>query len=189
MVVYILCYDYSAPEDVQQDQISYWLDFLQSTLPSSSQFKSKWQVLIVGTKSDQCNTNQGQLQLPISPSWEVLWPNLPLHNHQYIISSHQMVGVGNVVDKLEQICEKIFEEHSLLVPQEYNSLMDSIKAIPPDQSIILTSQLEEMCSWGSHDLFLALKYFHAIGHIILLPDGLVCLCPQVEGRVMNRGKC
>jgi hypothetical protein len=181
MVVYILCYNYSAPEDVQQDQISYWLDFLQSTLPSSSQPTSKWQVLIVGTKSDQCNTKPGNIQLPISPAWKVLWPNLPLHSHQYIISSHQMVGVRAVVDKLEQICEEIFDKYSLLVPHEYNTLMDSIKAISTQHSIIPTRQLEAMCSWGNHYSFqLALKYFHAIGHIVLLPNGLACLCPQVE---------
>jgi hypothetical protein len=92
-----------------------------------------------------------------------------------------MVGVHTVVDKLEEICEKIFNKYSLLVLHEYNTLMDSIKAIPPDQSIIPTSQLEATCSRGNHDLFqLALKYFHAIAHIILLPNGFACLCPQVE---------
>eukprot|EP00026_Physarum_polycephalum_P002549 Phypoly_transcript_02556.p1 GENE.Phypoly_transcript_02556~~Phypoly_transcript_02556.p1 ORF type:complete len:750 (+),score=131.28 Phypoly_transcript_02556:408-2657(+) len=151
MVVYILCYDYSAPQQIQQEQISYWLDFLQSTLPTTpitSKSSPKWQVMVVGTKSDKCNAEARQSSsLPISTSWESLWPNVPLHSHQYVVSSHQMSGIDDFLEKLEDICNIIFEKHSLLVPQIYNSFAKVIKN-SSEQSIITIQQLEDF--WDTH---------------------------------------
>jgi hypothetical protein len=47
-----------------------------------------------------------------------------------------------------------------------------------------TSQLEGSFSWGDHNQFqLALKYLHAIGQVVLLHNGLVCVTPQVIPKI------
>jgi hypothetical protein len=186
MVVYILCYDYSTSPDIQNSQLSYWFDFLQSTLSISSfEAKSKWQVVVVGTKSDKCTSKPKQFSLPIPPSWKVQWPNLSFFNNQFIVSSHNLKGISLFLSELNQICHSIIEQNYLLVPRKYNKLLDSIKSIPQDQCIMPTSQLEASFSWGDHNQFqLALKYFHAIGQVVLLHNsGLICVSPQVIPKI------
>jgi hypothetical protein len=187
MVVYILCYDYSASHDIQYEQLSYWLDFLQSTLPTSShEAKSKWQVMVVGTKSDMCTSKQsGISSLSIPPAWKAKWPNILFLDDQFIVSSHKMKGIHLVLRNLDQLCNSIIKQNYLLVPNEYNILADCINSIPQKQCIMPISQLEDSFSWGDHDQFqLALKYFHAIGQIVLLHNsGLVCVSPQIITKI------
>eukprot|EP00026_Physarum_polycephalum_P003518 Phypoly_transcript_03531.p1 GENE.Phypoly_transcript_03531~~Phypoly_transcript_03531.p1 ORF type:complete len:802 (+),score=106.01 Phypoly_transcript_03531:131-2407(+) len=188
MVVYVLCYDFSASEKTQNEQISYWLDFLQSTLPTT-QFShptspSNWQVIVVGTKIDQCKIKPQQHTLPIRESWKRLWTSLPLHTNQYIVSSHKIKGIDDLWAQLNNTCNTILDQHAILVPQKYNSLITTIQSIPLNKSIIPIKQLENACSWDDSHLFLlALKYFHAIGHVVLLHD-LICINPQVIPKIM-----
>jgi hypothetical protein len=186
MVVYILCYDYSASHNIQDEQLSYWLDFLQSTLPTSPEAKSKWRVMVVGTKRDMPSAPKRSkiYSLPILLIWKLKWPNIFFLEHQFFVSSHKMKGIDMVLRALDQTCSLLIELNYLLVPHEYNALADAINSIPQDQCIIPISKLEDSFSWGDHGQFqLALKYLHAIGQIVLLHNGLVCVSPQVIPKI------
>lgn len=179
MVVYLVCYSLAAEE--QNEQLSYWLNFLHSTLSVTPDTKSKWLVLIVGTKSDKCQREPRDN--PIS-SWQAQWPNLPLYHKHLTVSSHKKVGIKELLQELTLVCNTIFEKHTTWIPRAYKVLLESIKTIPPDQAIISISNLKAMHWLGKNDQFnLALKYLHSIGQIVVLRGALVCTTPQLIPKI------
>jgi len=47
---YIVCFDLSKPLPEQREQLSFWLNFMQSSLDTVTD--TAWKVVVVGTKSD-----------------------------------------------------------------------------------------------------------------------------------------
>ena len=182
MVIYVVCYDLSASQEMQVEQRAYWLNFLQSTLPSSPENKSKWRVLVVGTKSEKANLPKNTSD-PM-PSWQQKWPDIPLHDQHFMVSSYKMKGVKVLTEALEHICATIFEQHTILIPITYKKLLRSIQSIPQDKCIIPVAELKAVHWLGSHEQFdVAVKYLHAVGHIVMLGEGLVCTCPQIIPKI------
>lgn len=179
MVVYLICFDLSKPANVQIQQIAYWLDFLHSAIPHSSS-RSKWQVIIVGTKSDLKSQQQLQQDNLIS-RWQSQWPNLPFHNQHFAVSSFSLDGVSDLLRALEGVCKSIFKNHTFRVPSSFKQLLQSLQQIPKEESIIPLSQLEPMIPprMTPSQLPLALKYLHSIGQIVILKHNLVCTSPKI----------
>ncbi len=49
MVLYIVCFDVSEPVEQQTEQISYWLEFLNSALPLPTTVSdTKWSIILAG---------------------------------------------------------------------------------------------------------------------------------------------
>jgi hypothetical protein len=182
MVVYIVCYDLSASPELQNEQLSYWLNFLHSNLHGSPESQSMWIVIIVGTKSDV--GKQKHLVDPI-PTWQAQWRSLPLYKQHFMVSSHQMHGVKKLLKDLTQICNTIFEQHTLAIPKPYKSLAKSIELIPSDHCIMSLSQLKAVHWDGLDNQFsLAVKFLHSIGRIIVLGGmALVCTSPQIIPKI------
>jgi hypothetical protein len=182
MVVYIVCYDLSASSEYQTEQLSYWLNFLHSTLLGSPECRSKWQVMIVGTKSDVYQSKQ-LIGDPI-PTWQEQWPSLPLYKKHFAVSSYKMQGVQELLKDLTHVCNAIFNLHSLAIPRTYKLLAKSIKLIPLDKCIMPISQLKASHWIGPDNQFsLAVKYLHSIGHIIALGGALVCTSPHIIPKI------
>jgi hypothetical protein len=181
MVVYIVCYDLSASSEFQNEQLSYWLNFLHSTLDGSPENRSKWQVIIVGTKHDA--GKQKHIVSPI-PAWQAQWPILPLHNQHFRVSSHRMQGVKKLLKALTDVCNTIFKQHTCAIPKTYKLLAKSIASAPPDHCIIPISQLKA-AHWDGQDnqFSVAMKYLHSIGRIIVLGQALVCTSPQIIPKI------
>jgi hypothetical protein len=139
MVVYIVCYDQSALPECQNEQLSYWLNFLHSNLSGALESRSKWQVIIVGTKSD---VSQHKCFVDPIPTWQAQWPILPLYEQHFVVSSHQMQGVKKLLKNLTHVCNTIFKQHTLAIPGPYKSLAKSVESIPPKQCIMPISQLK-----------------------------------------------
>ena len=145
--------------------------------------------MVVGTKrdiSDKATPKHKETSFQLEPSWSVQWPHLSLHNCQYLISSHQMKGVDLFLKDLEHISKSIFNDHSPLIPVSYSYLMDTLKSIHSNQHFMTVPELKAVCMWpGTIDqLQLAFDYLHAIGQVILLQNGLVCLQPQIIPKIM-----
>jgi hypothetical protein len=183
MVVYIVCYDLSASPELQSEQLSYWLNFLHSNLYGSPEGQSKWQVIIVGTKDDK--SQQKHLVDPIA-TWQAQWPSLPLHKQYFVVSSHQMQGLKELMKALTDVCNTIFKKHTLAIPRTYKRLARSIESIPPDCCIVPIS-LVKAAHWDEQDnhnrFSLAMKYLHSIGRIIVLGQALVCTSPQIIPKI------
>ena len=182
MVVYLVCYDLSAAWEVQNNQRSYWLDFLQSTLPSPPDTRSKWRVIVVGTKSDESSNTKVPSDSTLS--WQHKWHHLPLHHQHLTVSSFKMNGIQALTKVLEQVCGDIFKQHATLIPKIFKSLLQSIQTIPQDLCITSISHLKATFWRESDKQFnLALRYLHSIGQIIVLGGSLVCTAPQVIPKI------
>jgi hypothetical protein len=182
MVVYVVCYDLSAFPEQRKEQLSYWLNFLHSNLSGSPERRSKWQVLIVGTKIDLCQPEH--LVINLMPNWQAQWPDLPLHKQHFAVSSHKMNGVQELLKGLEKVCNTIFEQHTISIPRTYKMLAESIKSIPLESLTMPISQLKAD-HWVGQDnqFFVAVKYLHSIGRIIVLGGALVCTSPQIIPKI------
>jgi hypothetical protein len=175
MVVYVMCFDSSDPPVIQNQQIKYWLDFLQSTLVISPESQSKSSVVIVGTKSDNCKN----LVPPDSiQSWRVMWSQLPIHNQQFSVSAHKNQGIHKFLNELERICNNIFDHHSLHIPQICKTLLEHFQSLPSEQFIVPISQIPDMPQFKT-----AIKYLHAIGQVILLKNDLICIKPHLIPKI------
>ena len=183
MVIYVVCYDLSASQELQIEQRAYWLNFLQSTLPSNPDSKSKWRVIVVGTKSDESHSkNLADAVL----SWQQKWPNIPFHHQHFAVSSFKMDGVQALTKALQQVCATIFGQHTILIPKTYKALLESIQTIPLDKCIVQISQLKAAHWIGSDNQFsAAMRYLHSVGYIILLGSSLVCTCPQILPKITS----
>ena len=167
MVIYVVCYDLSASQEMQVEQRAYWLNFLQSTLPTSPENKSKWRVLVVGTKSEKASLPKNTSDL--MSSWQQKWPDIPFHDQHFVVSSFKNEGVKALTKALEHICATIFKQHTILIPRTYKLLLESIQTIPQDKCIIPIAELKALHWLGSLEQFdVAVKYLHAIGHIVVL---------------------
>src|SRR3978361_1256748 len=116
MVVYFVCFDCSKPAQEQLKHISFWLDFLNSSLPlppPPSPPGSKWSIVLVGLKSDLQQPSSPQLKKKHLASWKIKWPRLPLFNQLFSVSSlHSTESVHRLLSSFEQECNRIFSLHS-----------------------------------------------------------------------------
>ena len=64
MALYLVCYDLAQPMNEQIKQVNYWLNFLNSSLdlpPPPVPEDSKWNIMIIGTRSDMQQDPSGML--------------------------------------------------------------------------------------------------------------------------------
>jgi hypothetical protein len=104
-VVYLLCFDLSAPTDTQLAQVQYWLDFLNSALslpPGGSKYSihSNWVILLVGVKSDLQQSKISRLQQRHLQSWQERFPRLPLFPHLFYVSSKSANGIKDLLKSI-----------------------------------------------------------------------------------------
>src|SRR3984957_9951386 len=125
MVVYVVCFDLAAPLETQRQQVTYWLDFLNSSLPTVlSTSIPKWKVMIVGTRKDRCEDSF--LSSDIIPSWKSKWTNLPIHDQLFLVSAFSKEGVRGLLQSIEGTCNEIFFHHTTLIPALYKIILNSI---------------------------------------------------------------
>lgn len=134
MVVYIVCYDLQAPPEEQQNQLKFWLAFLNSSLlPCTNKQKPKWKIIPVGLRKDACKSMYYTPQA--AEMLEKQWPTLPIHTHR-AISSKNSEGVRELFQDVESVCNEIFKEYSVRIPSSYVKLKQYLQGIPIDESII-----------------------------------------------------
>lgn len=181
MVVIVVCYDLTQPPNIQLQQLSYWLDFLQSALPpSTSASKSKWKVIIVGTKLDLCTSPPVQRDTFVR-SWQAKWADIPIYDTHFQVSSWLGEGVRVLLHAIEDTFSSIFTRHAIRIPKSYKTLLHSLQSIPEQQSV---QSISDLCSSYSHGLpqlqfTLAIKYLHTIGRVVVLKGDRVCTAPKL----------
>jgi len=196
MVVYIVCFSLEASPNEQLLQIAFWLEFLSSALPlthplSSTQY-SRWQIMIVGLRSDVKHPSSFLKSKHIQ-SWQTRFPRLPLFtNELFTISSFTSVSsIAHLLHEIESECSAIFQSHYVKIPSSYRKILEKVQSLTTkDQhfsAILDLYQLTaEVCHQSKMD-YLAftrvLSYFHATGHIVLLDKDTVCTDPQIVPKI------
>lgn len=181
MALYIVCYDLAQPQSVQLEQISYWLNFLISSLPLPPSPESNWCIILVGLRADLQPSTQ-HFTLKHLVSWKKQWSRLPLHNQLFFVSSTtSKEGVKQLFDTITQECRRIFSSHAVQIPTKFRQTLDKIRSNPSSENAIF-SQSELFTAYGSgidrHMFSLMLRYFHEIGQIAVLGEELVCTSIQ-----------
>ncbi len=235
MVVYLVCFDLSATPQAQREQVSFWLQFLNSSIPNLPQLYSpggdgnnsdnkNWRVMVVGLRSDL--KRETILTTEIIQNWQSLMPNLPLFHHQLfeVSSLHIQQSIRELLNSVSLVCSQIFEKHAMLIPSSFRKLLGSIKDIstssnniphpllsfstgssPSISSSLGVSQsdsgttntillpfqqlhqfLQHECGMDLASFKNALHYFHSIGHIVFLQNGMVCTAPTMIPKLLSK---
>jgi hypothetical protein len=178
--VYLVCFDLSKDEQDQIEQLTYWLDFLDSFIAADST-NSKLKVILVGTRSD-LNKSQPLLHSNPIPKWQHLWPSLPLHHEIFSTSKFNQDCFSRLLKTVKHECQAIVSTNK--VPKTYLSLLKVLQAQVNSQrhSIIRITDLQ--AGYSKQCIMPALKYLHAIGGIALVED-LVCIDPTSISNLMS----
>ncbi len=210
MVIYLVCFDLSAPVDQQQEQIFYWLHFIHSSVPNLPQIHTtpdndlrNCRVMVIGLKSD-LSKGGDTLTTEIISSWQSQVPNLPLyHNELFNVSSTtSKESVQKLLKSVEDVCSKIFDRYSVLIPTSFRDLLLTVKnfnsstannnqlthsnplLFPVNSLHKLVHSPMDMPSFKH-----ALQYLHTIGRVVFLQNGLVCAEPTVIPKLLAKFIC
>ncbi len=172
---------------------------------NNSNDDKNWRVLVVGLKSDlktAATFTSSSLQ-----AWQSQMPDLPLfQSHLFEVSStHAKQSVRDLLDCVSLVSSQIFEKHAVLIPSSYRKLFNSIKSstnsdTPPLHSPPLTDstnpilihftqlhdQLKVECNMDLPSFERALRYFHSIGQIVFLQNGMVCKVPTFIPKLLAK---
>lgn len=175
MVVYLVCFDLSATPQDQLEQVLFWLQFLNSSVPNLLQTLSSanankdknWRVMIVGLKSD---AKQKTIFTSESiNSWQYQMKNLPLFNRLFEVSSLRALhSVRELLDSVSLVCAQIFENHTVLIPSSFRKLLHSIQNIDtstiaiPSSSSETTTTTSMISDFPSNSLIVPFHQLHQI---------------------------
>ena len=190
MVTYFVCFDSSKSIQDQLKHISFWLDFLNSSLPlppPPSPPGSKWSIIIVGLKSDLQQPSSSQLTSQHLSSWKLKWPRLPILNQLFSVSSlTSKSSVQHLLSSVEKECNRIFSLHSTQIPTSYRRVLQLLQSRPDEQVLVHTDTLHQECapSMDPQSFKCMIRYFHAIGRIVLIEkNGLVFTNPTLAPKI------
>lgn len=201
MVTYLVCFDLAASLQEQMDQVRYWMDFLNSSLPiparSTSEADEKWTIILVGLRSDLLAKGSSMLQQKHLNAWRRKWPRLPIFSHMFMVSSIASVeSVNCLLESVRMQCDKLFSKHCVLIPTSYRRILTSIQS-PTDNvndingSLLKKDELFQLHSFGmdASSFEVVLQYLHAIGRIVLLSNEIVCtnasMVPQIAAKFVS----
>lgn len=116
-------------------------------------------------------------------------PRLPIFPQRFTVSSlHSIESVKALRAEVEKECSRILDKHALLIPNSYRSLINNIRSHHNEDEVddIVTKDVifQQFANGMNHDDFLvALQYCHAIGRIVVLKNGLVCINPELIPKI------
>lgn len=191
--MFFVCFNLGDPLNQQLQQISYWLDFLNSSLPlphhqsNSSNLMPSAKIILIGLQSDK----QKDFHITANPqqtlaAWQTRWNHLPIASTLFSVSSHTSISsVQTLLTFVTEECNQIFSIHSVRIPLLYHKILsqlpnhrnspihwqDLFKEFSPGTDITETS-FQTM-----------LRYFEGIGRIVWLPTGFVFTDPTVAPKI------
>ena len=146
MVVYLVCYSLQVPASEQESQVGFWLQFLNSALPMTSQLaSSKWKVMMVGLRSDEAHPSSNFTKEDIG-YWQQRFKRIPLYKDElFAISSKSSPGsVAHLLQAVESVCSTIFQAHCVRIPSSYRKMLEIIQSLPKEQHFSSTEDIREL---------------------------------------------
>lgn len=207
MVLYLICFDMSAPAQVQNRQLTYWLEFLNSAIETRTTFndskQAPWRIMLVGLKSDDPKSSwqPGDEKLTNEcTGFPQSWPGLPLYERIIAVSSYAASSsVETLIRYITEECDRILQLHARCIPTSYKEVLHRIKKykIADGHAPIATvKDLIPPCAIGlaQSDFCQCLRYLHSIGSIVYLAHSeLVCTdparVPKIAAKVSSPPSC
>jgi hypothetical protein len=178
MVAYLICFDLSKSLDEQSKQLKFWLKFLNSALPlpqsnSTVIDTAKWIIILVGLKSD-CQESP-ELRFNSLDAWRRQFPRLPILPQLFYVSALKSeASVMELKAAIERECERIFSNHTAMIPTTYRTILQELQSPHNHPSIHQDELLTRYPNiLEKADFRVALQYLHAIGRIVVLKSGRV----------------
>lgn len=193
-MLFLVCFDLGANQQEQLKQVSYWLDYLQSLLCPElisetirKEFLSKWRVILVGLRLDLLKSSSEIITASIQ-QWKHLWSNLPLYNSIILTSKEDSTSVYQLWEIIQAECEAIMNKFTKQVPTAYLVILDHLRSAGRvhSTSLIRTNDFRLQSAALQLKVPSALRYLHAVGDIILLPDGMICTQPASVAQMMAK---
>lgn len=195
MTACVVCFNCNSSAEEQMHQISYWLDYLNSSLAfllndvnvSVDNSKVKFSVILAGL---QCNFDS-----PDSPTAILLkdlqfkWPRLPLYLEElFLVNSGSGHSVQRLLSGIEKECTRLFFLQTIDIPTDWYQLAHSIQSHSYPQILSTQEDLFQLHNNGKSkdDFNRALNYLNAIGWVVCLPNGMVCTDPKVIPEIVAK---
>jgi hypothetical protein len=198
MASMLVCFSLGASSKEQIRQISFWLDFLNSSLPLPSLSCTsvpKWNIILVGVRADEQQDFSLTQNPHIITSWKKRWPQLPIALSIFTVSSLKSIqSVQSLLTFVTKQCDQIFNKHATQIPTSYNDaflaqLQDLSKKSPLLHWSDLYTKLGSESKMGEAAFKCMLKYIQSIGRIIWLPTGWVftdsTLAPKIAAKFVS----
>lgn len=196
MAAYLVCFDLGASIEEQTKQVNYWLSFLYSSLPlptsPTAQKDKKWIIFLVGLKSDLRKPGAIAFRQNHLNSWKKNWHRLPIFDQVFSVSSVTSIqSVHDLFNIVGKECDRIFQSHSVLIPNSYRLILKFLESIPSEKCFVNEEELLTKYSlkMHPHSFHSALEYLHAIGRIVLFSNGLVCtnaaIAPKIAAKFVS----
>jgi hypothetical protein len=193
MTSMLVCFNLELPVEDQIQQISFWLNFLNSSLPlpplpATPGAIPKWNVILVGVRQDE----QHDFSLTKNPNlisqWKKRWPRLPLAPILFTVSSlKSQESVQHLLQFVGDECGRIFDTHCTQIPLSYRNFLSKLQSLSTQHPLIHWSDLFNILKpdikMEEQAFKVMLKYAEAIGRIVWLPTGSVCTDPTSAPKI------
>ena len=140
MSVYIVGFDLGEPLEIQCQQISYWLDYLNAALPLSTEsdasLHQKWCIMLVGLRAD-LQKNRTFIQSKHISVWKQKYPQLSIMDNYFTVSAiYSKESVQQLLTKVESKCSQIFDKHAVQIPRSYRKILESFNSNPDNHILV-----------------------------------------------------
>lgn len=198
--MYLVCFDLGANEQERLKQIAYWLDYLQSLIAPTSFaseegrniFLANWRVILVGLRFDlidEKHANKSAESISASFSsciaqWRQTWSALPLFDQVPVTSKLDAKSIEEVWKIVKHESSTIMNKFTTQIPVLYLSILDKLRESANGQPFVRTNDLGNLALY--QNLPSTLRYLHAVGDIVLLQNGLICVNPASVSKMMAK---
>lgn len=191
MTSMLVCFNLGLPVDLQTQQISFWLDFLNSSLPlpplPNPGKVPKWSIILVGVRADEQQDFSLTSNSNLITAWKKRWPRLPICPSLFVVSSlTSSESVQKLLSFVENECGRIMDTHATQIPSSYKHFISTLQDTK-EHSLIhwetLFDKFEPQLKMKSEAFQTMLRYLDVIGRIVWLPTGFVFTDPTVAPKI------
>jgi hypothetical protein len=201
MASMLVCFNLSTSAGEQIRQISFWLDFLNSSLsppPLCSTSVPKWNIILVGVRADEQQDFSLTQNPHIITSWKKKWSRLPIAPILFTVSSLKSIqSIQSLLAFVTEACGQILDKHTTQIPTSYHSFMLHLQHLSKESPLLHWSDLHTKLQKNFGAEFkmdeaafkCMLQYIQSIGRIVWLPTGWVftdaTLAPRIAAKFVS----
>jgi hypothetical protein len=196
MTMILVCFNLGAPAAEQVRQISFWLDYFNSSLalpPIVAGTVLKWNIILIGVRSDEQNDFSLTQNSNIIVSWKKKWNKLPIASKIFSVSSLKSIeSVQSLLQFIGNSCNHIMDTHAVQIPSTYHQFLSKLHNLAKEHPLVHWSFLHKKLGNTKQDesAFKAmLHYCQSLGRIVWLPTGYVftdpTLAPQIAAKFVS----
>jgi hypothetical protein len=143
MASMLVCFNLGLPAPEQSKQITYWLDYLNSSLDLSPLNSTpKWNIILVGVRADEQQDFSLTQNSHLITTWKKKWPCLPIIPKLFTVSALKSIdSVQQLLQFVEQECNCIFDQHAMQIPSSYQQFILKLQEIASNTPLIKWTEL------------------------------------------------